>query len=726
MTIAAHQSGNYWLVGARHAGEDLTSKFLDEGRWENFGEEKHIAYTKSMRPGDPIAIKSVYTRKNGPFPFENNGNVVSVMAIKATGTIRANPGDGYSVEVDWNAQEELREWYFFTFREAIWRVVANDPFTNDLVSFTFEGTDQNLDIALSNSYWRDRYSRVKMSEQNFSWTKFYQAFADKLLDHKNDRTQLVEAVNRILTHAGFGGYLTDHFTDGSEGPLTDICPFTVFGTFNRGITHENRIAIAKALGEFLGVSEPAPTTYDAVPILNNMNSWFFRFHWHRDSDDIDKLWDVFEAALLATDGDETPATKLLGTSYDDAESLRGVGWKLTIGLFWIRPWNYPSLDSASRAYMENKLGIPIGTSGSRGRSSAGEYLDLAETLSTRFLDDQYSVHSFPELSQAAWMFNDSDSTSPNSEVTEDAEEIDDAAPPVASIEPYSIDNILADGCFIEREEVQSILDRLRTKKNLILQGPPGTGKTWLARRLAFALIGEKSDHKVRAVQFHPNLSYEDFVRGWRPGGDGTLVMSDGPFLEMVERAKAHPETKYAVVIEEINRGNPAQIFGELLTLLESDKRNPEEALELTYGNKKVYIPSNLYVIGTMNLADRSLALVDLALRRRFAFIDLSPSLGTPWLDWSIENSKLPSTFLKTVRDRIDALNVEITADATLGKQFCLGHSFVTPRSDDETEDPASWFEQVVRTEIGPQLDEYWFDAPEKARAACTKLLEGLA
>ena len=165
---------------------------------------------------------------------------------------------------------------------------------------------------------------------------------------------------------------------------------------------------------------------------------------------------------------------------------------------------------------------------------------------------------------------------------------------------YSIENILTDGCFLEREKLETILERLRDKKNLILQGPPGTGKTWLAKKLAFALIGELKEDKIRPVQFHPNLSYEDFVRGWRPSGDGKLDLVDGPFLQMINTAKDDPESKYAIIIEEINRGNPAQIFGEMLTLLESDKRNENEALELSYRKRegeRVFIPENLYVIG---------------------------------------------------------------------------------------------------------------------------------
>ena len=149
---------------------------------------------------------------------------------------------------------------------------------------------------------------------------------------------------------------------------------------------------------------------------------------------------------------------------------------------------------------------------------------------------------------------------------------------------------------MDRDEIQNLLKRLRDKKNLILQGPPGTGKTWLAKRLAYALMGQRDHQRLRAVQFHPNLSYEDFIRGWRPSGDGKLSLVDGAFMEAVEDAR-NTTLPFVVVIEEINRGNPAQIFGEMLTLLEADKRNPDEVLELSYRkapNERVYIPSNLY------------------------------------------------------------------------------------------------------------------------------------
>ena len=298
------------------------------------------------------------------------------------------------------------------------------------------------------------------------------------------------------------------------------------------------------------------------------------------------------------------------------------------------------------------------------------------------------------------------------------------------IESYSIDNIISDGCFLDKVKVQKTLKRLRTKKNIILQGPPGTGKTWLAKRLAFALIGQRDDSKIRAVQFHPNLSYEDFIRGWRPSGEGKLTLVDGPFMEVIKTAIDDPESKYVIVIviEEINRGNPAQVFGEMLTLLETDKRTPDEALELSYrkfAGERVYIPSNLYVIGTMNIADRSLALVDLALRRRFAFIDLEPTLGKSWRDWVKDKNGIDSEFLYEIERRIINLNDEITIDPSLGAQFQVGHSYVTPAIGMNITEAKEWFGEVVETEIGPLLDEYWFDDLEKSRKAQKRLIEGL-
>ena len=242
------------------------------------------------------------------------------------------------------------------------------------------------------------------------------------------------------------------------------------------------------------------------------------------------------------------------------------------------------------------------------------------------------------------------------------------------------------------------------------------------------MVGQKKN--VRHIQFHPNLSYEDFVRGYRPStnGKGKLELVDGLFLQMAKTAKENSSANHVLIIEEINRGNPAQIFGEILTLIEEDKRKPEEALELSYARKngeEFYIPENLYVIGTMNIADRSLALIDLALRRRFAFVNLKPEFGEAWLKWGENINGLGREFLKDVQRRVTELNETIEKENSLGPQFKIGHSYFTPSKNKKIEDPQEWFRQIVETEIKPYLEECWFDAPDEAKGAIHKLLNKL-
>ena len=452
-----------WFVGAAFGGtDDQTERFLRDGIWEGGPVETYGDVINSIQTGDRIAIKSWYTRKNG-LPFDNRGQYVSVMAIKATGVVTQNLGDHRSLRVDWTLVDPPREWYFHTFNGTVWQVLPSTWWRRALIQFTFDGELQDINQTLRIPYWGDRY-----------------------------------------------GYPDD--------------------------------------------PEPEPA------------------------------------------------------------------------------------------------------------------------------------------------------------------------------QPYTIDSIINEGCFLDRAKLETMLQRLQTKQNLILQGPPGTGKTWLAKKLAYALIGYKDDSKVRPLQFHPNLSYEDFVRGWRPQGDGKLALVDGPFLQLITDAEQNPDDDYAMVIEEINRGNPAQIFGEMLTLLEADKRNEGEALALAYPRKpgeRVHIPPNVYVIGTMNTADRSIAMIDLALRRRFAFFDLAPQLNDEWREWVHQESGIPDAFLSDVERRMTSLNEQIADDRSLGPQFRVGHSVVTPPPDTAIDDPVEWFTQVVETEIGPLLDEYWFDNIQTADAAKSKLLNNL-
>ena len=721
-----------WFVGATYGGtDDQTPRFLQEGIWENGYQDKYLDAVKSIQVGDRIAIKSSYTRKHD-LPFDSRGQTVSVMAIKAIGTVKENLGDGRTLKVDWKPFDPPREWYFYTNRSTVWRVLPGDWTTDALIGFTFEEKAQDINRFRNAPYWRERFGDSAVDKRRFNWTRFYEAVADKLLTFQNRRDELIAGIHVIASKVDGLSNLQDQFADGSSGPLKDICPFTAMGIFNRGITDANRKAIASELASLLGVSEPVPDSFEGIPILNNQKSWFFGFDNKRQPDDIDTLWEAFAQAIAFAESDDAEARSAFVSAYDNATQRYGVGWNLTMGLYWIRPWNFPTLDGQSQRYISKKLNIQIGMNGPKGRCNATDYLAVLDTLEARFQEDAYPVHSFPELSLAAWLFKDSGTSAHPNATDPDAQDDEADATPeaeitAAPIEPYSVDDILTDGCFIAREKLEKILERLRTKKNLILQGPPGTGKTWLAKRLAFALMGQRDDSKVRAVQFHPNLSYEDFIRGWRPVGDGKLTLVDGPFVEMMKAAAKDPTSRHVVVIEEINRGNPAQIFGEMLTLLEVDKRTPNEALELSYkrsDGERVFIPDNLYVIGTMNIADRSLALVDLALRRRFAFIDLEPTLGKPWHDWVQSQCGIDSEILVEIEKRLIALNSEISADTGLGPQFRVGHSYVTPPFGIPISDAREWFRQVVDTEIGPLLDEYWFDALEKSRKARERLLEG--
>lgn len=709
-------------MGASFDGVDQTERFIENGIWENGYDDKYLSQVRSIRPGDRIAIKASYTRKHD-LPFNNRGNHVSVMAIKAIGTVTHNHQDGRVVDVDWRVPDAPREWYFYTQRGTIWRPNPDDWMTRNLVAFSFDDVPQDIDRFLNEPYWRERYGRrTETPETNrFPWTAFYQAIADRLLHYKSNRTQLITGLNALSDQFDIVTTGTDKLDDDTRVPLEDICPFTVMAFFNRGISEANRRAIAREYASFLGVTEPVPESFDGIPIVNNQATWFFGYQKARQPDDIDALWSIFEAGLHYADSGDPEARDAFIAAYDNASSRYMVGWRLTIGLYWIRPWTFPTLDSNSRKYITKKLGIEIGTSGANNRSNGSDYLSLADTLEQRFLENSYPIHSFPELSLTAWTYEDGGSATPSG--PSNAIVPDESYTPT-TVEPYTVDSILADGAFLDRQQLLSMLERLKIKKNLILQGPPGTGKTWLAKRLAFALMGKRDEKRLRAVQFHPNLSYEDFVRGWRPSGQGTLALIDGPFLQMIEAA-VNDSSTYVVVIEEINRGNPAQILGEMLTLLDADKRTPAEALELSYrrdSHERVHVPANLYVIGTMNLADRSLALVDLALRRRFAFVDLQPVFGAPWRDWVHDHYNIDKDTLKDIEVRINALNKEIADDPSLGVQYAIGHSYVTPMLGNEIKDGRLWFRSIVHTEIRPLLEEYWFDYPDRVEKAVKSLI----
>lgn len=280
---------------------------------------------------------------------------------------------------------------------------------------------------------------------------------------------------------------------------------------------------------------------------------------------------------------------------------------------------------------------------------------------------------------------------------------------------YSKADFLND-VFISDKEYETMKGLLKRKKNLIIQGAPGVGKTFAAKRLAYSIMGEKDESRVKMVQFHQSYSYEDFVMGYRPSENG-FKLKYGPFYEFCMKASSDPNKDFYFIIDEINRGNMSKIFGELLMLIESDKRG--EKLTLTYSNEEFSVPSNLYIIGMMNTADRSLAIIDYALRRRFCFVELNPAFGTNSFKRYLILQGATEELVNKIIYRIKEINKEIESDRTLGKGFRIGHSYFCNYEDND-----NWYEEIIRYEIDPLLREYWFDEEEKADNYIEDLLRG--
>ena len=270
---------------------------------------------------------------------------------------------------------------------------------------------------------------------------------------------------------------------------------------------------------------------------------------------------------------------------------------------------------------------------------------------------------------------------------------------VESNKKYTKENFLKD-VYISEEKYDKLVNVLKRKKNIILQGAPGVGKTFLAKRLAYSIMGEKDDERIKFIQFHQNYSYEDFVMGYKPIEKG-FELKYGIFYNFCQRAVKNPDKDYFFIIDEINRGNLSKIFGELLMLIEADYR--DEKATLAYDGLDFSVPKNLHIIGMMNIADRSLAMIDYALRRRFSFFDIEPAFDSD--GFSNYQKKFANETFKKLIEKIQELNRAIRQDQSLGKGFCIGHSYFC-NAEECTED---WMKDIVDFDILPMLSEYWFD-----------------
>jgi 5-methylcytosine-specific restriction protein B len=297
-------------------------------------------------------------------------------------------------------------------------------------------------------------------------------------------------------------------------------------------------------------------------------------------------------------------------------------------------------------------------------------------------------------------------------------------PSVDVITPLTVAEAMS-GVFLDSTKVDDILAMLRYKKNIVLQGPPGVGKSFIAKRLAYALMGEKDEARIEMVQFHQSYSYEDFVQGYRPSDNNGFELKNGLFHQFCSKAAKDPKRPYVFIIDEINRGNLSKVFGELMLLIEADKRGKDWQVPLTYSKElgeRFYVPENLHIIGLMNTADRCLAMVDFALRRRFAFFNFQAEFSCEGFTRHLQENGAEDSFISMLIIRLSSVNDRIEKDTVnLGAGYCIGHSFFCSYPANAVYDN-NWYQQIIQFEIEPLIREYWFDDPTTANNIIDELM----
>lgn len=816
----------------------------------------------------------------------------------------------------------------------------------------------------------------------FEWINFYSEFATKLLEFKNNRAELIVDIQSAYSAINMKLPKLER-----EDSIIDIDPFSVFGLFNKGITNANRIAILESFATVFNIKSKVPNNFDGIPVLNNLKATYYGFKDDRQVADIDNLWGLYESAINLAEKDDAANREIFTKWYDTVHDQLGIRWNITMGLYWIRPYEFINLDSINRGFIVDPDNMPVDFVNSVKKKLnkvpyASEYLAIKDACLHALKDSDYEYKNFPELSYRAWIvskqvnqekaevkgkksskaaflrwfapliqalrdlggsgtpaearakiieneqlsedeinqtrgknnvnkfenevafarnylvnagyidksvygiwtlteagksvdmtsemasdiFKNVLSSSPSKkeknidaladedvhtvrywlyapgegscmwdefytlgimaigwgeigdlstfdskdamkikmrevideslsyknaahatwqfanemkigdivfvkkgmhqiigrgvvmsdyeydntrddeyknirqvdwthngewphpgqavmktltditsytdyveklnslfedETEEDAEDVEKTYP------PYTKEDFLSE-VFMPEEEYDKLSGILRIKKNIILQGAPGVGKTFVAKRIAFSMMGVKDVERVMMVQFHQSYSYEDFIIGFRPSTDG-FELKRGAFYNFCKKAEIDGDNDYFFIIDEINRGNLSKIFGELFMLIENDKRGV--SLQLLYSDEKFSVPKNIYIIGMMNTADRSLAMLDYALRRRFAFFEIKPGFTTDGFReyrMSLKNEK----FDKLIAC-VESLNNVISNDESLGDGFCIGHSYFCNLLPDTIDDQV--LSGIVEYELIPLLKEYWFDEPIKVK-----------
>lgn len=553
--------------------------------------------------------------------------------------------------------------------------------------------------------------RFKMRQAGqFDWVDFYKEFAFKLVSYKEKRAELIQKVKAIYQMTGISMPTLD-----KDNNIMDIDPFTIFGLFNKGLKDENRIKILTAIAELFELSHDVPTSFDSIPVLNTQNATYYLFYADRGDSDIDDLWELFVTALAYSENSTSENKDHFSRYFDKVINRKNNGnAKITMGLYWIAPNSFLNLDSRNRWYIYESGKLPLELVYKlpriHSKISASDYFSIVDSLKNYLDSPQSELKNFKELSFEAWKYSEqvnkeeqakkevSESSAPTynlaSEDTKEFEKGDTS---------YAREDFLKE-VFVSGEDYDRLATILRLKKNIILEGAPGVGKTFIADRLAYSLMGEKAIDRVKMVQFHQSYSYEDFIMGFRPSASG-FELRKGPFYQFCKQAEGDESNDYFFIIDEINRGNLSKIFGELFMLIEMDKRGRD--LQLLYSDEQFSIPENLYIIGMMNTADRSLAMLDFALRRRFAFFELKPGFDSD--GFKEYQSHLKNEKFDALINTVKHLNEIIASDESLGEGFCIGHSYfcnLIPNSIDQ-----QVLSSIVEYELIPLLKEYWFDEP---------------